>query len=883
MLEFWGKTWRENASAPGGVEWKPVLHHLLDVGAAALALQHAAPQRLEREAAALGVEAADLARSRAYLAALHDLGKFSIPFQAKRPDLWPTVLGEPPDDVPDTSHWVLTGRLLRSPDFDRALDAVAPALDRDQRQPLVAAIAGHHGRPPRGADAAGEPPFLLMRKVGRPAVAAAAEAVDALLRLIEPVSLKFLATLEAAQAESWRLSGLVTLADWVGSDATLTAWRAPNADLDAYWAEAQTAAKAAVIEKGMCPAAPAVGGMARLFPHIAEPRPLQRFANDAALPDGPMLAIFEDMTGAGKTEAALTLASRMLSIGKAEGVFFALPTMATADAMFARLLNAHRRLFIEAAQPSIALAHGRRELSEDFRAVRAAAGHDDVAAQCAEWIADDRRKAFFADIGAGTIDQALLAVLPKRFLTLRQYGLAGRVLIIDEAHAFDAYMDEEIAQLLELQAAAGGSAIVLSATLPLAKRKALAAAFRRGVGGPAPTLSCDAYPLATMVSAHGADEAPIAPTPTARPATVVERIGAFDDAVARALDAAGEGASVLWVRNAVDDAAQAAARLRASGATVDLFHARFAMVDRRRIEDAVVARFGKDGDLAGRRGRILVSTQVCESSLDLDFDLLISDLAPVDALIQRAGRMWRHMDVRPAESRPVSDPRLLLLAPDPDAVDSAAWVHEIQEKGGYVYRNPGVLWRTARALVDAGEIRAPNRLRALIESVFTDEDAPEPLRRAQADAEGQDYGEKAHAQTVVINRLQGYGGMAEIHADQEIGTRLGRPTVTLRLARRVDGAVEPWASDPEPRRAWAFSEVVAPAHWLREDDAPLTAPTELQAAVAAARADWPNWDATVVAVVDQDGSVALETSGGDRPLTYAAATGLGRGSPPVRG
>lgn len=854
-----------------------------------MALQEASQARLAREAGLIGVSGSDLARSRAYFAALHDIGKFSRAFQSKDLGLWPSSLGQKPTGEIKASHWLLTGRMLLERGVPEALDLPLGALEREDRAPIIAAIAGHHGAPPRNEELLELEGLDAARFVGEAGLNAVRSAVTELSEIIAPAPLNGLATEEAAKVFSWSLAGLITLADWVGSDAQAMPWESPETSAKDYWPKARGKAKEAVESKGLAPplSAPAPR-LLDLFPELRQARPLQAFAEEARLPDGPVLAVIEDETGAGKTEAALMLAARMVAAGKGEGVFFALPTMATADAMFARLAQAHRRLFADGALPSIVLAHGKARLSKPFMEIRAAAGREDVAAQCAEWIADDRRKALFADIGAGTIDQTLLSVLPKRFLALRRYALAGKVLIVDEAHAFDAYMDQEIEALLAFQAASGGSAIILSATLPEAKRSRLAGAFlrglRQGVAGPRLTMRRREYPLATTVAFGHVEESPIEPVASSRPATVVERVGEEEAAIARVLKATKTGAAVLWVRNAVDDAIKAADVLRTRGAAVDLLHARFAMVDRRRIEDDVVARFGKDGDAEGRRGRVLVSTQVCESSLDLDLDLLVSDLAPIDALVQRAGRIWRHMDRRPVDSRPFDAPRLLLLAPDPDQVSSANWIHEIQDRGGYVYPNAGVLWRTARALVEAGEIRAPSGVRALIERVYDgDAETPEPLRAAEKEAEGRRLAEEQLAKWNALKLTQGYGGAGAVHEDQEIGTRLGRPTITLRMARAAPGgAIAPWAEiEADPVRAWALSEVSLPKHWFEGDGWRLSAPQALRKTIAEATAPWPEWEREKipVAVVQPDGRLALESAVGEQPLAYASERGLERRSP----
>ena len=250
---------------------------------------------------------------------------------------------------------------------------------------------------------------------------------------------------------------------------------------------------AAVRESGIVPAAATgrLGYDALVGPQVT-PSPMQEWARDVPLPDGPALFIVEDETGSGKTEAALMLAHRLMASGRADGFYMALPTMATANAMFDRLGRAVRHLFTPDANPSLALAHGARGLHHGFRAARAKwgrtgapygnGGEADIAAStaCAEWIADDRRRTFLADAGAGTVDQALLAVLPARHQSLRLLGLAQRVPIIDEVHACDAYMRREIETLLTFQAALGGSAVLLSATLPAGYRQSLADALREG-------------------------------------------------------------------------------------------------------------------------------------------------------------------------------------------------------------------------------------------------------------------------------------------------------------------------------------------------------------------------------------------------------------------
>jgi hypothetical protein len=197
----------------------------------------------------------------------------------------------------------------------------------------------------------------------------------------------------------------------------------------------------------------------------------------------------------------------------------------------------------------------------------------------------------------------------------------------------------------------GGSAIILSATLPGLKRHALIDAFRKGLGSEEPWNSISAYPLVTIAAAESVDEYQTCLRESLAREVAVRRIGDLTEAHAAVFEAACKGAAVALIRNTVDEAVASHAELASAfdGETL-LFHARFAMADRLAIEERVLEKFGRAPKIA--RPGILVATQVIEQSLDLDFDLIVTDLAPIDLLIQRAGRLWRHMDQRPGSARP---------------------------------------------------------------------------------------------------------------------------------------------------------------------------------------------------------------------------------------
>ncbi|MCW2318973.1 CRISPR-associated helicase Cas3 [Rhodoblastus acidophilus] len=537
------------------------------------------------------------------------------------------------------------------------------------------------------------------------------------------------------------------------------------------------------------------------------------------------------MTGAGKTEAALILAHRLMLAGKADGVFMALPTMATANAIYGRLGKIYRRLFAGNAEPSLALAHAARNLHEGFResivevgAVGRAygVGGDDcktASATCAAWIADDRRKAFFADVGAGTIDQAFLAVLPSKFAALRQLGLSRRVLIVDEAHAYGAYESEELHGLLKFHALNGGSAVVLSATLPQRIKAALVNSFQ----GRGPLVKKfawpSAYPAATQVAACGE---PVfqrlearADLPRKTPVARLPDEHAALDALVRATET---GACCAYIRNTVDDVLRAAAALRAKGLDPLVFHARFAMGDRQKIEQAALDAFGWESSPESRAGRIMVASQVAEQSLDLDFDLMASDLAPIDLLIQRAGRLWRHnAEANPRRAhRPLPEARLLVISPEPADDADHDWFRRAFPKGAYVYENHALVWRSAKILFETGVIDSPAGVRALVESVYgvgALDETPEGLEGRRRMADGKTMADKSTAHLNLLNPLNGYSADAGAwDSDILTPTRLGQQRLTLRLARWDGANLTPWISPTDSdfiaqRRAWALSEV----------------------------------------------------------------------------
>lgn len=783
----------------------PAIYHMLDVAAVAERL-------LARSGDGLAVR--DLL---VLFVALHDLGKINAAFRAMLRKGQPQTAG---------AHWEVTEALLRH--HDGVLASHLGGRWRS-RFGLYAATAGHHGSPPwRDLDEVNGRPVgdfaRMLDTAGAQAVGDSGKVIEAFLALWPDASLDGL-TREQIVTLGWRLAGLVNAADWIGSNPDWFPATPPGPSVEAYLERARERAEKAVAVAGLDSPAPSDRP---LFDF--QPRPMQDACRNVGLPEGPMLAVIEDETGTGKTEAALMLVQRMLRAGKGRGLYFALPTMATADAMFARVAEVLIRLYEGA--PSLALAHGRAGLSDRFRALAEARSLNPDVPGPTDWLRDNRRRALLSDVGVGTVDQALLAVVRAKYAPLRLHGLSSKILIVDEVHEMgDPYMGELLAELLHAQAALGGSAILLSATLPLGLRNRLIAAFERGAGREAAPADSRAYPALTVprVTAPA-----VVAGPAKRGPVAVERLESLEQGLDLVTQAASKGAACVVIRNAVDEAIATCRHLHDRGVPADLLHARFALHDRKRHEARALSTFGKAR--VARPGRVLVATQVVESSLDLDFDVMVSDLAPMASLIQRAGRLWRHMDRRPADTRAVPGPVLHVLAPDPDRVEAQHWAQPVLGQGAWVYDAPS-LWRTARTLLAAGRIGSGTELRDLVEAAESDTPVPELLERAEIEATGKAQAGRSLAWQNRIDWAAGYREGAAAAADDDFPTRLGQPQKVLILACPGARGLEPWSGGGWTVDSCQLSEVQASARRL--DALPL--PAQDAAEIAAVLGALPDW------------------------------------------
>jgi len=824
MYRYWGK-----ADEAGH---HLLVYHCLDVAAAMRAIFDGVPLFRARAQRLADMPSADIEGLLLFFAALHDLGKFSGPFQSKRPELVAALGGALYRRYDDSHHtkaglWVFENRIFH----DLSADASVPFNDDhfDALQPLMAAAFGHHGKP-----------VSIKPDEAAPGawVGHAGEFACAATRLFLPHNMAIPDEEEHFNHLSWFFAGLCVLADWIGSSLAWFPMCAKRMELGDYFERvAMPQARRVVAECGLCsPGASAAGGFHALLPHLgrgARPTALQRYAMGAVRRSGPQLHIFEDLTGGGKTEAALLCAHALMRQGEAEGMYVALPTMATANGMYGRMADSYKALFEAASgRVSLVLAHGGRGISEAFLSSLGSSAPDLAAgavaddedeqseAYCVRWLADNAKKSLLSPCGVGTIDQALLAVLHSRHQSLRLLGLCRSVLLIDEAHAYDAYTSTVLKALLEFHAALGGSAVLLSATLPLLLRRELVAAFCKGAGYALPELREAHFPLATRVDGAGASEEKL---PKGRALDVAVALTSEEEALFAELMRVREaGGCACWIRNTVDQAVAAYERICRTVPEDDvlLFHARFAMCDRLRIEESVKRLFGKESDPQERRGKILIATQVVEQSLDLDFDFLASDLAPMELLIQRAGRCHRHERIRP---QGLERARMLVLSPEPVAEAGAEWYASVCGKARYVYPVQAVLWRTAGLLAERGRILLPEEARELVEGAYDESViAPKVFEEADAEAVGELLAKKTMGKRNVLDVYPGYGDMQDlIWVDEErTPTRLGEESVQVRLVR-VDGkGMRLFSGEGVGKLACAMSEARVSARRLGEVEMP---------------------------------------------------------------
>ncbi len=811
---FWGKLHPAGGEAPY-TDWHPLEDHCADVAACAVALLEL--PLLRRRLARLG-GLDDLTEVQVerlgVLAALHDIGKYNQGFQAKQHGR-EGITGHVSEGI----------ALLCNHTEDRtkafaALEVETLATWADDPGTMLAlwiASISHHGTPVqrdvahlrdwwrarRGLD-----PFTGLRALATKTKAwmpRAWEAGGAMLPSAAPFQHGF--------------AGLVMLADWLGSDTSFFRYTEEGDD-DRRFARSREVAREVLRHMGLDPsdARATLSGDDVWRERVMDGRSLRPAqATVHALPTAPRegsVTVLESETGSGKTEAALLRYLRLFGAGLVDGMYLALPTRTAATQIHARVVKAVERVWgdvDEDRRPPVLLAVPGYLAVDDVRGRRLAPfevlWHDDPRDRMRfrGWAAENSKRYLAGAIVVGTIDQCLLATLKVPHAHLRGTALLRHLLVVDEVHASDAYMGRVLEELLRWHLGAGGHAFLMSATLGAAMRdRIVAAAERPSVpfhpDDVTPIAEARALPYPSVLhTSSGGRAAPVTAGDAGLPREVqLVPKGIVDDpeAIAReALEAARSGARVLVVRNTVKDCVRTQAALEsllasdadhalclAVGERLAPHHARYARSDRGLLDLEIERRFGA-GSTAG--ACVAIATQTVQQSLDLDADLMLTDLCPMDVLLQRVGRL--HRNPSPPRTRPQAFRAACAVVLVPAARDLSPYLREHggpkERHGfGYVYADLRVLEATWRQIGDGLRVSIPSMNRQLVE----DTTHPAALRavvaslgdvwRAHAtEVEGAGLADRRVGQLNAIPRATPFGELVfpDRRTDERITTRLG--------------------------------------------------------------------------------------------------------------
>lgn len=705
------------------------------------------------------------------LAALHDAGKVTVRFQRRiRGDkaaggghigpLWSMLNLTRTQDATGKERKAQILRALYTPLLDEWFQPDPDSFDEHPPTMLISAILAHHG----ALQAAGNVDMRdWMAAAGYDPLAALADLSGRVRRWFP---LAFAADagapLTVTARFTYALSGLMVWADWLGSDTAVFPLTGP-VELAGWgddrfgWSQARAGEmlRARHLDAALRQAAAAAlpWGFDTLFPDAAakswRPRPLQAamLGLDAATLRPGATLVAEAETGSGKTEAAIALFLSLLRAGKVDGMYFALPTRASAVQIQGRIHDALKAALGDDAAPPVGLAVPGYLKVDGDEGLRLP-GHriawpdgDGARLDDRRWAAAHSSRYLAGPVMVGTIDQLLLGGLQVRHAPLRSASMLRQLLVVDEVHASDPYMTALLAHVLDQHRAAGGFTLLMSATLGAVARAALTKTTR-------PDLAAARdVPYPCLL---GAGLIALAPDDTVAPRDIALEThdpAALEGLLCRAIAAAEAGAHVLVMRNTVRDAVETQMLLESLCPNRDFLfqvegrpaphHARFAAEDRRLLDKALEEDFGKK---RSQKGRIAVTTQTAEQSLDIDADLLITDLCPADVLLQRLGRLHRH---RWRDNRPegFTQPRALILS-----AGAAALADGIQRDGnpkrgagsgvGTVYRNLLALAATADALAESPAWRIPDMNRALVENITHPEALQALARRLDGGPEG---------------------------------------------------------------------------------------------------------------------------------------------------
>ncbi len=672
----------------------PLYAHLEDTAAVADHLFVRWLSKSQRDLLALSFGDEETSRRIAvWLAASHDVGKATAAFAMKAPEgrrqMEAVGFHFPEPDPPYADQRAYLHGLAGELAIRRHFDAKTEKRSAVAGLRLAEIVGGHHGA---FTATVNRVPTVYQEGLGEPSHWA--EVRREFLRRADQIAeisdtdWKIILQTRVPETVQAILNGFLIVCDWIASNEGMFPYEV--GDSSSHRAE-QGLRKLALSDSWQPSASIELSDYFRDRFRVMNPRPSQRDSHAlASTLSEPSLILIEAPTGEGKTETAFACAETLAEKFGMNGVALLLPTRATADAMFGRTLswldsrdsNSGAPSRSNANLPSLTLAHSKAEFDDRFQRLANANNATMIfdgeqtpehSVTANQWFRG-RKQRVLSDFVVGTIDQMLFMSLKAKHLTLRHLGFGSKVVIIDEVHAADTFMRTYLLRALQWLGAYQVPVIALSATLPESHRFELLSAYREGarqtvdrakiIAEPEPDAALAAiantngYPVITAAGARF--ESQRVSAPSGRRNTFELSEASDDDLIDEISRAAASGGCIAVVLNTVNRAQRVFAELqRRHGECVELYHSRFTTSSRARRERHLVDRLGP-GRSQRPKSLIVVATQVIESSIDVDFDVMFTDIAPMDSLIQRVGRVHRHD--RPPEERPASlqTPRVVL-------------------------------------------------------------------------------------------------------------------------------------------------------------------------------------------------------------------------------
>jgi CRISPR-associated endonuclease/helicase Cas3 len=501
------------------------------------------------------------------------------------------------------------------------------------------------------------------------------------------------------QEQSEIITGYLSLCDWIGSDEKFFPAVGKIKDIKKKALESihLLGWKKSIIKKGLS------------FKKIFGFSPNKVQENFILRAKKPGVYILESSPATGKTEAALFVAYKLLCEGNHSGIFFALPTRITSNRMFSRI----EKFIINSYQKSMApkLIHGMSFITD----LEHVSGGEELSPG-GDWFRENR-KAMLLPFGVGTVDQLLLCVLKSKFNFVRTFGLAGKIIILDEVHCYDTYTSKLLDLLIEKLKKIGCTVIILSATLTKQRKKELLDSKN--------LKNTDKYPLITIKNSKGVrayECGTLIPKKYKIKKITTNYKKFFEEVKKRALI----GQQVMWVCNTVDRSVAVYKTLKndpdLSHIPIGVMHSRFPQISKNSIEETWSKRLGKNGNR--ETGSILVGTQVLEQSIDFDSDFTITDLAPADLLLQRMGRVWRHSSFS-LRQRHCNSAEIWISSPDLKKIKSPKELKEAIGIDCKIY-SPFILWRSYQIFKNINQLTMPNDICPIVEKTYQDFNKSDP-------------------------------------------------------------------------------------------------------------------------------------------------------------